>query len=90
MRLLLLAVSASLACAREGTPRTQTASDTGAIQDSTHRVATITGLSGPEAVRYDPDQDVYFIGNFNGPPSGDANGFVRASGRTVRSIRSAS
>jgi sugar lactone lactonase YvrE len=27
-------------------------------------------------VRYDPDQDAYFISNFNGSPVGDANGFV--------------
>jgi sugar lactone lactonase YvrE len=46
------------------------------VQDSTHRVASISGLSGPEAVRYDPDQDVYFISNFNGEPAGDSNGFV--------------
>ncbi len=34
------------------------------------------GLNGPEAVRYDPDLDVYFVSNFNGESSGDANGFV--------------
>lgn len=89
MRLLLLAATVSLACAREGTPRNRTATDTSATRDSTHRVATITGLSGPEAVRYDPDQDVYFISNFNGPPAGDANGFVsraRADG-AIDSLR---
>jgi sugar lactone lactonase YvrE len=37
---------------------------------------SITGFAGPEAVRYDPDQDVYFVANFNGETSGDANGFV--------------
>ncbi|MEM8489101.1 MAG: hypothetical protein AAF564_26380 [Bacteroidota bacterium] len=37
---------------------------------------SIEGLAGPEAVRYDPDQDVYFVANFNGDPAGDANGFV--------------
>ena len=59
------------------------------VQDSTHRIATITGLSGPEAVRYDPEQDVYFISNFNGAPAGDANGFItraRADG-TIDSLR---
>jgi sugar lactone lactonase YvrE len=77
MRLPLLAITACLACAREGADQASHAAfDTAAMQDSTHRVATITGLSGPEAVRYDPDQDVYFVSNFNGPPSGDANGFV--------------
>ena len=90
MRLILLAAAASLACAREGAEQnSQAGNDTSAIQDSTHRVATISGLSGPEAVRYDPDQDVYFISNFNGPPDGDANGFisrVRADG-AVDSLR---
>jgi len=34
------------------------------------------GLSGPEAVRYDPELDLYFVSNFNGEPAGDSNGFV--------------
>ena len=41
------------------------------------RVFTIEGLSGPEAVRYDPDQDVWFVGNMNGGAGErDGNGFV--------------
>jgi hypothetical protein len=47
-----------------------------AMQDEDSRVAVIEGLSGPEAVRYDPGQDVYFVSNFNGEASGDANGFI--------------
>ena len=39
-------------------------------------VMSVTGFSRPESVRYDPDQDVYFVANFNGESSGDANGFV--------------
>ena len=53
------------------------AADTGLQADTTVLVATVTGLSGPEAVRYDPEQDVYFVANFNG--RGDAldnNGFI--------------
>lgn len=46
------------------------------VQDSTDIVVSVTGLSGPEAVRYDPAQDVYFVSNFNGDPAGDANGFI--------------
>lgn len=34
------------------------------------------GLSGPEAVRYDPELDVFFVSNFNDEPAGDSNGFV--------------
>ena len=40
------------------------------------RVQQVTGFSAPEAVRYDPDQDVFFVSNFNGDPSGDSNAFV--------------
>jgi hypothetical protein len=36
----------------------------------------ISGFSGPESVRYDPELDVFFVSNFNGEPSGDSNGFV--------------
>ena len=40
-------------------------------------VTTVTGFSGPEAVRYDPDQDVYFVANFNGGGNDrDDNGFI--------------
>lgn len=40
-------------------------------------VAAPTGFAGPEAVRYDPDQDIYFVGNMNGPGGDlDNNGFI--------------
>jgi hypothetical protein len=47
-------------------------------QDSTTLVATVTGLDGPEAVRYDPDQDVYFIANFGARSAAarDSNGYI--------------
>ncbi len=35
-----------------------------------------SGLNGPEAVRYDPELDVFFVSNFNDEAAGDANGFV--------------
>ncbi len=38
--------------------------------------AEASDLNGPEAVRYDPKLDVYFVSNFNDEPAGDANGFV--------------
>ena len=40
----------------------------------------IEGLSGPEAVHYDAEQDVYFVSNFNGDAAGDANGFISRVG----------
>lgn len=47
------------------------------VQDSTDMLAYADGFSGPEAVRYDPGQDVYFVSNFNGDGGErDANGFI--------------
>lgn len=59
------------------------------VQDSTDIVVSVTGLSGPEAVRYDLDQDVYFVANFNGDPAGDANGFISkvASDGSIDSLK---
>ena len=61
------------------------------VQDSTDRHAFVAGLSGPEAVRYDPDQDVWFVSNFNGDGGQrDGNGFitrVSAETATVESLR---
>jgi sugar lactone lactonase YvrE len=69
------------ACAGEPPPGTETEPDWTALQDSTHRVLTITGFSGPEAVRYDPEADVYFVANFNGGGGDrDANGFISRVG----------
>lgn len=45
-------------------------------------VATVDGLAGPEAVKYDAAQDAYFIANF-GPAAEeqrDANGFISLVG----------
>lgn len=36
----------------------------------------VNGFDGPEAVRYDPLQDVYFVSNFVGSARGDANAYV--------------
>lgn len=49
-----------------------------APQDSTDILFSVAGLAGPEAVRYDPDQDVYFVANFGeaSDDQRDANGFI--------------
>lgn len=51
---------------------------TASLQEVADRVTVIDeGLAGPEAVRYDPDQDVYFVSNFNGSSSeADSNGYI--------------
>ncbi|NEZ03137.1 hypothetical protein G4Y73_03105 [Wenzhouxiangella sp. XN201] len=46
------------------------------IQDVDDRIATVEGLSGPEAVHWDAEQEIWFVSNFNGDAAGDANGFV--------------
>lgn len=64
-----------------------TTSDFETVQDSTSILFTVKGLSGPEAVRYDETQNVFFISNFNGGGSDlDSNGFITkvdAKGNTV-------
>lgn len=48
-----------------------------AVQPPCATDATDCGFRGPEAVRYDPEQDIYFVTNFNGPGSAlDDNGFI--------------
>lgn len=95
----LLGVSACVvvaACAAPdgdaGTDESAAAADTAlVVQDSTSRIAQITGLSGPEAVRYDPDQDVWFIANFgeSGDEERDGNGFITraAADGTIEELR---
>jgi hypothetical protein len=52
-------------------------SDFNTVQDSTSILFSVTGLSDPEAVRYDETQDVYFISNWDGSGGNqDSNGFI--------------
>jgi hypothetical protein len=50
----------------------------GAHPDSAHLIASPGGFTGPEAVRYDPDQDVYFVNSWGKGDAGakDNNGFI--------------
>jgi len=50
------------------------------VQDIDDRIAVVEGLAGPEAVHWDDEQQVWFVSNFNGDASGDANGFVSKIG----------
>lgn len=77
----LLAAAALLQGCDAGAPREAGTPDWTTVQDTTHRVAAVTGFAGPEAVRYDPDQDVYFVANFSGGGSDrDADGFISRVG----------
>jgi sugar lactone lactonase YvrE len=49
----------------------------GVSSSEAHFVRSIIGFRGPESVRYDPDQDVYFVSNMAGAGSvKDNNGFI--------------
>jgi len=50
----------------------------GAPADSARLVASPAGFTGPEAVRYDPGQDIYFVTNWGRGDAGakDNNGFI--------------
>ena len=49
----------------------------GSAADSARRVASIPGFNTPESVKYDADQDVYFVSNINGNPSAkDGDGWI--------------
>lgn len=54
-------------------------------------VADVAGFTGPEAVRYDPDQDVYFVSNFGpgNPGEADNNGYISrmSADGTVEELR---
>jgi sugar lactone lactonase YvrE len=78
MRVVLAAAFFALvACgprSADADPGTDGVSD---VAGAMEPVAQITGLSGPEAVRYDPDRDVYYVSNFNGDgDTRDGNGFI--------------
>ena len=82
-RLLRLALAAATlpatlaACASTGTPAAGTAG-TGAGAAAARPWFVRDGFVAPEAVRYDPDQDVYFVGNWGtGSASAtDNNGYI--------------
>jgi len=81
-RTALLMIPLALACG-EGTPEAEPTPDAGTeTAIAAELVTTVEGLAGPEAVKYDADQDVYFVANF-GPAADserDGNGFISRVG----------
>ncbi|WP_372638842.1 SMP-30/gluconolactonase/LRE family protein [Fodinibius sp.] len=59
-------------------PDTEQDTDSDQRREVADRLTSIEeGLDGPEAIRYDPGQDAYFISNFNGSSSeADSNGYI--------------
>ncbi len=76
---LIVVVATILVTACSGSGSGDATPDTAAVRsDSASLVASPTGFTEPEAVRYDPDQDVYFVTNWGGGPveAKDNNGFI--------------
>lgn len=81
MRSSLTGVVASVFLAACSTSKPDNAtpdSVAGAQPDSARLIASPGGFNGPEAVRYDPDQDVYFVTNWGtgDPAAKDNNGAI--------------
>ena len=73
----LLAASLA-ACASAGPPAATTATDAATSATAIKPWFVRDGFVAPEAVRYDPDQDVYFVGNWGRGPASDTdnNGYI--------------
>jgi SMP-30/Gluconolactonase/LRE-like region len=73
----LLAATSLVACASARTPATGTPA-TGIGSTASKPWFVRDGFVAPEAVRYDPDQDVYFVGNWGRGPASDTdnNGYI--------------
>lgn len=73
-----LFTAAQLASIASAGPLGAQTPEMGGVADTTDILFSVTGLSGPEAVRYDPDQDVYFVASFGEPSDDprDENGFI--------------
>ncbi len=77
MAFLLLALLFTSACDDRTDPPLEQDAPPAGVQ----LVSEVTGFSGPEAIRYDPNQDIYFVANFNGPGNeADNNGFISRVG----------
>jgi len=81
MRLGLFAVLGVFICAcsrSDSSTRTSADSVAATRPDSAHPIAVAVGFSQPEAVRYDPDQDLYFVSNWGPgePDAKDNNAFI--------------
>ena len=66
------------ACASAGAPAGDTGTGSGTGATAVKPWFVRDGFVAPEAVRYDPDQDVYFVGNWGRGPASetDNNGYI--------------
>ena len=85
------AIALLFGCTRDETEATRDTAAGDAAPAEFSRAATIdAAFKTPEAVRFDPVEDVYFVSNINGSPGAkDNNGFitrVRAEGGEIDSL----
>ncbi|MDB4877542.1 MAG: hypothetical protein JWM41_3988 [Gemmatimonadetes bacterium] len=80
INVVVIAACAVAACAKQDTPKTDTATAAAtpaAAPAAASKLGETGGMKTPESVRYDPDNDVYYVSNINGNPSQhDNNGFI--------------
>ena len=77
MRYSILAISAVLAACTHAERRIPKTGEDRKQQDDVKRVASIAGFRAPESVKYDPDQDVWFVSNIAGFGSEkDGRGYI--------------
>ena len=74
----IIAAVVLVACSTSKSDRSATDTVVTGQPDQARLIATPGGFSQPEAVRYDPDQDIYFVGNWGtgAPDAKDNNGFI--------------
>jgi sugar lactone lactonase YvrE len=75
---LLVITAAAAACAKPEVKPDSTKAGTAAPASATaSRLGETAGMQTPESVRYDADNDVFYVSNINGNPSNkDGNGFI--------------
>lgn len=76
---LIVVIAVVTACSGSDSGRaSDSATAQGATADSARLLAAPGGFTEPEAVRYDPDQDTYFVSNWGTGPTEakDNNGFI--------------
>jgi hypothetical protein len=74
----IVAAAVLAACSTSKSDRATPDTLASARPDSSRPIASPSGFNQPEAVRYDPDQDLYFVGNWGtgGPEAKDNNGYI--------------
>jgi sugar lactone lactonase YvrE len=77
-RTLIVAAVFLAACSGSKSDDAATDSVADAQADSARLIISPAGFNAPEAVRYDPDQDVYFVTNWGAgdPAAKDNNGYI--------------